>query len=95
MNNGATAKKKASQVMDWGVEGRGGVTPFPSSHSLIKLHLLIDQFRMIKIHTWFKGWGSKTKEMNYSALNLNPLSPNSDQDQFSTNNIHTLSTDKL
>ena len=26
---------------------------------------------------------------------LNPLSPNSDQDQFSPNNIHTLSTDKL
>ena len=25
----------------------------------------------------------------------NPLSPNSDQDQFSPNNIHTLSTDKL
>ena len=26
---------------------------------------------------------------------INPLSPNSDQDQFSTKNIHTLSTDKL
>ena len=26
---------------------------------------------------------------------INPLSPNSDQDQFSPNNIHTLSTDKL
>ena len=26
---------------------------------------------------------------------LNPLSPNSDQDQFSPNNIHTLSRDKL
>ena len=26
---------------------------------------------------------------------FNPLSPNSDQDQFSPNNIHTLSRDKL
>ena len=26
---------------------------------------------------------------------VNPLSPNGDQDQFSHNNIHTLSTDKL
>ena len=26
---------------------------------------------------------------------FNPLSPNSDQDQFSPNNIYTLSTDKL
>ena len=26
---------------------------------------------------------------------INPLSPNSDQDQFSPNNIHTLSRDKL
>ena len=26
---------------------------------------------------------------------LNPLSPNSDQDQISPNNIHTLSRDKL
>ena len=26
---------------------------------------------------------------------LNPLSPNSDQDQFPPNNIHTLSRDKL
>ena len=26
---------------------------------------------------------------------LNPLSANSDQDQFSPNNIHTLSTDKV
>ena len=26
---------------------------------------------------------------------MNPLSPNSDQDQFSPNNIHPLSTDKL
>ena len=26
---------------------------------------------------------------------VNPLSPNSDQDQFSPINIHTLSTDKL
>ena len=26
---------------------------------------------------------------------INSLSPNSDQDQFSPNNIHTLSTDKL
>ena len=26
---------------------------------------------------------------------VSPLSPNSDQDQFSPNNIHTLSTDKL
>ena len=26
---------------------------------------------------------------------LNPLSPNSDQDQFSPNNIHTLSRDRL
>ena len=29
------------------------------------------------------------------SLTFNPLSPNSDQDQFSANNIHTLSTDKL
>ena len=29
------------------------------------------------------------------GLTVNPLSPNSDQDQFSPNNIHTLSTDKL
>ena len=26
---------------------------------------------------------------------INPLSPNSDQDQFSPNNIHTLSRDKV
>ena len=26
---------------------------------------------------------------------INPLSPNSDQDQFSPNNIHTLSTDRF
>ena len=26
---------------------------------------------------------------------LNPLSPNSDQDQFSPNNIHTMSRDKI
>ena len=26
---------------------------------------------------------------------INPLSPDSDQDQFSPNNIHTLSRDKL
>ena len=26
---------------------------------------------------------------------FNPSSPNSDQDQFSSNNIHTLSRDKL
>ena len=26
---------------------------------------------------------------------FNPLSPNSDQDQYSPNNTHTLSTDKL
>ena len=26
---------------------------------------------------------------------INPLSPNSDQGQFSPNNVHTLSTDKL
>ena len=29
------------------------------------------------------------------GLAVNPLSPNSDQDQFSPNNIHILSTDKL
>ena len=57
VNNGISAKKEASQVRDWGGEGRGGAPPFPSSHSLIKLHLLIDQFRIIKIHTWFRGWG--------------------------------------
>ena len=32
---------------------------------------------------------------NNSNLSLNPLSPNSDKDQFSLNNIHTLSRDKL
>ena len=31
----------------------------------------------------------------FHLLLINPLSPNSDQDQFSPNNIHTLSTDKL
>ena len=31
----------------------------------------------------------------FHLLLLNPLSPNSDQDQFSPNNIHTLSTEKL
>ena len=30
-----------------------------------------------------------------SNKTFNPLSPNTDQDQFSPNNIHTLSTDKL
>ena len=30
-----------------------------------------------------------------TLLSLNPLSPNSDQDQISPNNIHTLSRDKL
>ena len=29
------------------------------------------------------------------GLTVKPLSSNSDQDQFSPNNIHTLSTDKL
>ena len=28
-------------------------------------------------------------------MGLNPLSPNSDQDQFSPDNIHTMSRDKL
>ena len=30
-----------------------------------------------------------------SGLSVNPLSPNSDQGQFSPNNIHTLSRDML
>ena len=39
-------------------------------------------------------------EVSYSQTHalqhqLNPLSPNSDQDQISPNNIHTLSRDKL
>ena len=31
---------------------------------------LIDHFRYIKIHTWLRGLGNKTKEMYYSLLNL-------------------------
>ena len=34
------------------------------------------------------------KQINFNNP-FNPLSPNSDQDQFSPNNIHTLPTDKL
>ena len=30
-----------------------------------------------------------------ALVSVNPLSPNSDQDQFSPNNIHTLSRDTL
>ena len=31
----------------------------------------------------------------FQTLHINPLSPNSDQHQFSPNNIHTLSRDKV
>ena len=42
--------------------------------------------------------GQRAQQSIHLFLNIgpiNPLSPNSDQDQFSPNNIHTLSTDKL
>ena len=41
-----------------------------------------------------KASGEKICHTN-SVVFINPLSPNSDQDHFSPNNIHTLSTDKL
>ena len=41
-----------------------------------------------------KASGEKIGHTN-SVVFINPLSPNSDQVQFSPNNIHTLSTDKL
>ena len=36
----------------------------------------------------------QNQKIKYRVL-INPLSPNSDQDQISPNNIHTLSRDKL
>ena len=42
--------------------------------------------------------GQRARQSIHPFLNIgpiNPLNPNSDQDQFSPNNIHTLSTDKL
>lgn len=74
VNNGTSAKKEASQVGDWGVERRGGATPFPSSHSLVKLHLPIDQLKLSKLILGSEAGRSKEKEMNYSALNLNMIS---------------------
>ena len=74
MNDGISAKKEASQVSDWGGEGRGGATPCPSSHSLIKVHLLIDQLKLSKSILGSEAGRSKAKEMNYSALNLNMIS---------------------
>ena len=38
---------------------------------------------------------SGEKISSNSIVFINPLSPSSDQDHFSPNNIHTLSTDKL
>ena len=58
-------------MRDWGGEGRGRATPFPSSHSLIKVHLLIDQLKLSKSILGSEAGRSKVKEMNYSTLNLN------------------------
>ena len=33
--------------------------------------------------------------LSFNPIMFNPVSPNSDKDQFSLNNIHTLSRDKL
>ena len=51
------------------------------------------------ISTWKTArklvYGKVSCHKKLYSLTFNPLSPNSDQDQFSANNIHTLSTDKL
>ena len=62
MNNGTSAKKKASRMRDWGGEGRGGSKPFPSSHSLIKVHLLIDQLKLSKSILGSEAGRSKAKK---------------------------------
>ena len=45
--------------------------------------------------TQYEKLNDRAADDSYLFSLLNPSSPNSDQDQFSPNNIHTLSSDKL
>jgi len=52
----------------------------------------MDQLRNIRRHHW-KERLEISKIAKLKVMRLNPLSPNSDQNQFSPNDIHTLSRD--
>ena len=51
------------------------------------------------IHKPMVKWATKTCNLfcntSTAAKQVNPLSPNSDQQQFSPNDVHTLSRDKV
>ena len=58
---------------------------------------LYTSVRIISIPECYSTSGRRQTIQSFlnDFIPVNPLSPNSDQDQFSPNNIHTLSTDKL
>ena len=66
-------------------------------HGLFKAlkqnHLVCQMYRQ---HSWlYQGGNFHTKKIRLISFLLNPLSPSGDQHQFSPNNIHTLSRDKV
>ena len=69
------------------------LTSLPTKHMSIIFPAWI--YNMIQIHSGETSRPSKRQIIASRFACYHPLSPSSDQDQFSPNNIHTLSTDKL
>ena len=92
----STARKKRSRKLTRGASGKPtepfidysitkpcfGISPYSKTDPKGELHL------PVLVCMTFSMFGTKGSV-------LNPLSPNSDQDQISPNSIHTLSRDKL
>ena len=72
--------------------GRCRSTPVSTVLQKSVTFFIINMFLIIKTLSKLK---SCLNDLQTLERGLNPLSPNSDQDQFSPNNIHTLSRDKL
>ena len=69
-----------------------------TSTAVLSIRIVLDSFYLLTFYSdKFSTWKWRLPFAVNVTLNLsiNPLSPNSDQQQFSPNNLHTLSRDKV